>query len=127
MKKAIGKMVYINRSDRLFGSTDSHLDFEVNTITSNSESSYHGLKVDGSDFHCMKKFWKYQAYNSPQVPQVLPQAGKTMLMNFYDRSGDNWEKVKILFVGQKLFVYECDDLESSAYIEGNEFRNLEKN
>lgn len=120
MKKSIGKMVFINRNDPVFQSTSSHCDFEVNSINP-TDRYYEGRKLDGTEFHCSMSYWQYQPYSEPKCVLV---AGKHYLMNFYDRSGDNWEPVKILFVGKDLFVYERDGVESSAYIQGNEFREL---
>ena len=120
MKKSIGKMVFINRNDPVFQSTPSHCDFEVNSINPN-DRYYEGRKLDGTEFHCSMSYWQYQPYSEPKCVLV---AGKHYLMNFYDRSGDNWEPVNILFVGKDLFVYERDGVESCDYIEGNEFREL---
>lgn len=124
MKKAIGKMVFIDRNDPVFQTNESFSDFEVNTISA-GERSYTGFKVNGIEFHCLMRYWKYEPYDSPREATVNPVVGKELLMNFYDRSGDNWEKVKILFVGKEVFVFERDGVESSAHIEGNEFRDLE--
>lgn len=121
MKKSIGRMVFIDRNDALFGTDVEFYDFEVHSITSSS-SGYEGYKVDGSEFHCFKSYWKYTPYPEPKEVLVV---GESYLMNFYDRSGDNWEPVKILFVGKEVFVFERDGKETACLIEGNEFRNLE--
>lgn len=121
MKKSIGRMTMKDKNCPKYGEPGWE-DFEVNSITAGF-TAYEGKKLNGESFHCYKKYWEYEAYLEPK--QVL-EVGKTYLLNFYDLSGDNWEPVKILFVGKQVFVIEYEGAEHLGEIEGTEFRDLEE-
>ncbi len=121
MKRSIGRMTMKDKNFPTYGQPGWE-DFEVNSITA-GVTIYEGKKLNGKDFHCYKKYWQYEPYSEPA--QVI-EVGKTYLLNFYDRSGDNWEPVKILFVGKQVFVFEYQGAEHSGEIEGTEFRDVEE-
>lgn len=125
MKSAIGKIVFRDREDPAYRMSFAHTDFEVHSIAVKADA-YEGKKTDGTEFHCYRHYWEYQPYSYPRENSVLPEPGLKCLMNFYDRSGDNWEEVTILFVGKDVFVYLHNGVERFGNLNGEHFRRLEK-